>query len=341
MPVTSRYITVHAYIPDRAPTAQDFTMETRAVPEPREGQVLIEPVTFSVDPSTRNQLTGRPYFLPQVPLGAPISGPALGRIVASRHPDHHEADLVTGLMQWGDHSLWQEGDPGDFLKGLTTVDETLDKPTHMLGVYGIAGLTAYYGITQVARLQPGETIVVSSAAGAVGALAGQIAKIHGARVIGLTSSRAKRDLLTGHLGFDHALDYRANDFADRLRTLLPGGPDVYFDNVGGDLSQTVMSQMRRPARVVECGQIATYNDPDAAWKVNIAPIHINGLRFEGYTPLLFAHLDTQARRQLRHWVDTGQLDPMETELEGLDRLPHALSRLFTGINTGKILVTNG
>jgi NADPH-dependent curcumin reductase CurA len=189
-------------------------------------------------------------------------------------------------------------------------------------VYGINRLTAYYGIVEVGKPRPGETVLVSSAAGSVGSIAGQIAKILGARVIGLTSTQEKQDVLTGWLGFDAALDYRADDLAARLRELIPGGADVYFDNVGGNLSQIVMNQMRRPARIVECGQISTYERD--AWQVDISPIHLYGLRFEGFNPLLFADGDIQALTQLVEWVQTGKLIPLETEHTGLTELPVAL-----------------
>ena len=334
----SRFLTFESYLPDGTLDETFFKLGTRPVPRPEDGQVLLRPVGFSLDPAMRGQLSGRADFalVPPPAPGEALSGPAIGRVVESRHGDHAVGDLVSGVLDWADHAVWPR--PNDWM-GLTRVDPRFGKPSHAFGVYGINGVSAYFGIVEVARPRPGETVLVSAAAGSVGSLAGQIAKIHGARVIGLAGTADKRELLTSRLGFDATLDYRAADLADQLRELAPAGPDVYFDNVGGALSQLVMTQMRRPARVVECGQIATYNDSDAAWTVDIRAMHSNGLRFEGFTPALFLDEWPAAVDQLLAWVQDGRLVPLETELHGLESLPRALSGLFAGRNVGKMVVT--
>ena len=154
----------------------------------------------------------------------------------------------------------------------------------------------------------------------------------------MTSSKAKQDVLTEQLGFDAAVDYRADDFAEQLAALMPNGPDVYFDNVGGKISNIVMNQMRRPARIVECGQISTYGDGDGAWRVDVTPIHSNGLRFEGFNPALFMNEWQSAVLQLAEWVAAGKLKPLETKRTGLEALPGALSDLFQSKNVGKLIV---
>nr|WP_164843463.1 NADP-dependent oxidoreductase [Mycobacterium lepraemurium] len=205
-----------------------------------------------------------------------------------------------------------------------------------LGLLG--GLTAYTGMVHAAGVRSGETVVVSAAAGNVGSLAGQIAKIHGAHVIVLAGTLDKRQLLTGTLGFDAALDYHDDDLADQLHTAAPDGPNLYFDCVGGATSQTVMSIMHRPARVVVCGLISTY-DNDTAWTVNIKPLYAKGLTMQGFTPQQFPDALPDALDDLIDWVDTRQLIPLETERHGLNALPGAITGLFRGENTGKMIVS--
>jgi NADPH:quinone reductase len=187
------------------------------------------------------------------------------------------------------------------------------------------------------KRRSGRILNITSMGGLV-TFPGQIFKILGCRVIGMTSSQSKRDVLTQQLGFDAALDYRASDFSKQLAALAPTGPTIYFDNVGGQVSHTIMNQMRRPARIVECGQISTYDDPNGAWMVDIKPIHRNGLRFEGFTPLHFREQWMSAIHQLVEWVNSGQLLPLETELHGLESLSDALAGIFRGNNVGKMVV---
>lgn len=332
-----RFVTFDAYVPEGPAKASHFTIRQQEVPELAEGEVLLKPIVFSIDPALRGFITGsKDYFLPQYLPGTPMRGPAVARIVASRNSGYRAGGLVSGWFSWADYVVWPF--PNDWF-GLTLIDDSLGKPSHAVGVYGLPGLTAYFGIIHVGEVAAGQTVLVSSAAGSVGSIAGQIAKILGARVIGLASSQSKCDVLTQQLRFDAALVYRTPDFADKLATLLPRGPDIYFDNVGGAVSHVIMNQMRRPARVVECGQISTYEDADAAWMVDIKPIHQHGLRFEGFTPLLFQEEWPTARSRLVEWVGSRQLIPLETEYRGLESLPRALEGLFRGANVGKMIVT--
>jgi NADPH-dependent curcumin reductase CurA len=331
----NRFVTLAQPVQEGQLLASHFSLRDRDIPSIGDGQLLLRPIVFSVDPAMRGEITGwdmvgGAHHQP----GDPITGPGVGEVVQSRRPGYSAGDVVRATMDWADYSVWRPD--GDWY-GVTKVDPACGRPSNALGVYGINGLTAYYGMVEVGKPQPGETVLVSSAAGSVGSMAGQIAKILGARVIGLTSTREKQDVLTGRLGFDAALDYRADDLADQLHELIPGGADVYFDNVGGHLSQVVMNQMRRPARVVECGQISTYEGD--AWKVDISPIHLYGLRFEGFNPLLFADQDAQALAQLVEWVQTSKLIALETEHTGLAVLPVALEGIFRGSNVGKMIVT--
>jgi NADPH-dependent curcumin reductase CurA len=189
------------------------------------------------------------WFANQFPLGATVKGFAVEKVVESTISQDKKYDLVQGFLDWADYSVW-ENIPDFPVSGLKPVNPSIKKLSYALGVLDIVGLTAYFGIQEISKPKPGETILISSAAGGVGSIAGQIAKIQGAKVIGLTTTKEKLDTLVNKLGFDAALDYKSPDFANELKNLIPGGPDIYFDNVGGGLSQIIMNQMRRPARVL-------------------------------------------------------------------------------------------
>lgn len=335
----NRFLTFDAYVKQGPLTEQIFRLDEAPVPDISEGQMLLQSLAFSLDPFQRTLLQGgQGYFLPYHVPGRPIGGPGVARVVKSRNPAYAEGSIVSGWLDWAD---WTVSQQEANLVGFNAVNPAWGKLSHALHLYGITGLTAYFGIIEVGEVRAGQDVLVSSAAGAVGTVAGQIAKIRGARVIGLTSTDAKRDMLTHRLGFDAALDHRDPDLARKLLELMPTGPDVYFDNVGGHLSQTVMKLMRRPGRIVECGQISTYDDDAGSWMVDIKPIHGNGLRFEGFTPILFADKWPEAIADLSTWVADGRLDPIETEMTGLTSLPHALVSLLKGEGLGKMVVSIG
>lgn len=337
MPRTTRFVSLNRHLPTGPVEPGIFTIATRELPELKDGQLLLRPIVFSVDATLRGQLSGveGSYFLPQIPLGEAVTGIAVSEVVASRRPDHQPGDRMISQVDWADLSVWP---PRDSWLEPTPLDPRFRRPSHALSVFGLlGGLTAHTGIIAAGQVQAGETVVVSAAAGNVGSLAGQIARIRGAQVIGLAGSEQKRKILTEALGFDAALDYRSADLADQLRALAPDGPNLYFDSVGGAVSQTVMGVMRRPARVVVCGLISTY-DEDTAWTINIKPLYGNGLTLQGYTPLQFPDALPGALDDLIGWVEAGQLNPLETERHGLDALPGAIAGLFRGENIGKMVV---
>lgn len=203
------------------------------------------------------------------------------------------------------------------------------------------GMNAYFGTLEVARPKKGETIIISGAAGAIGSTVGQIAKILGAGVIGLAGSEEKIRWLQEELGFDLALNYKSPRLTEEIKAACPNGPDLYFDNVGGKTSQTVMWTMRHPARVIECGQISTYNDSDGGWLINIWPIHMNQLRLESFVGYSYAEFFPAGIAQLAYWIDRGKVKPQETEIEGLENAPQAFLGLFRGANVGKMVVKIG
>ena len=336
MSLTTRFITFDTYVPTGDIQPTDFVVREAPVPDLRDGEVLLQAIAFSLDPVNRIPISGKaaPRMSPH-PLGEPMRGPSVCRLIESRNRDYPVGSVVTGWTPWSNLAVWPFAN--DWM-GLTPFNDQFGKPSLALGVYGITGITAYLGISKVGEVCAGQTVLVSSAAGSIGSVAGQIAKIRGARVIGMTSTKEKRDVLVGQLGFDGALDYRAEDFAHQLELLMPNGPDVYFDNVGGRVSNIVMNRMRRPARIVECGQISTYGDGDGAWMMDITPIHANGLRFEGFNPALFKDEWPAAIAQLAKWVAEQKLKPLETVRTGLEALPGALADLFQGKNIGKMIV---
>jgi NADPH-dependent curcumin reductase CurA len=318
----------------------DFEIRSGDEPEIRDGEVLLATIALSVDPYLRSCMVGVDnFFLPQFELGQPIYSAGVARVLRSRLTGYDVGDLLSGTIDWADRSVWS---PSGRMIGpdatLRPVGPGVRKPSHALGALGLNGLTAFFGVLAVARPRRGETFLVSGAAGGVGSIAGQIAKIAGARVIGLAGTQEKRALLVERLGFDAALDYRSKELADELFALVPDGVDVYFDNVGGELSQTVMRTMTYPARVVECGQIATYDEEDGGWRVDIRPIHGGSLRFQSFTPVPFMEYAPGALAQLAHWMDTGKLVIIETEHTGLESAPRALVDLFRGGNIGKAVV---
>lgn len=333
---TARFVSLNQYVPTGPVKPDHFTVATRDVRDPREGEVVLRPLVFSLDPTVRGRLTGTDDF---VRLGEPITGAAVAEVLESRNPAVRSGDIVTGLaIEWAEVSIWPTADKRH-ADELTQVPQGVEKPSHAVGVFGImGGLTAYLGMVGAGQVQAGETVVVSAAAGSVGSVAGQIAKLRGATVIGLAGSEEKRRVLTERLGFAAALDYRAPDLAEQITRHAPHGPDLYYDNVGGPVSQTVMGLMRHPARVVECGQIATLDD-SAPLTIDTRPIIMNGLTLRGFTPLHYADMVPTALDELMRWVKCGELIPLETERRGLDALPVAFSGMLRGENIGKMVVT--
>ncbi|WP_209045505.1 MDR family NADP-dependent oxidoreductase [Rhizorhabdus histidinilytica] len=336
----NRFVTLNRHVAGGPVEETIFSLAEGTRPAPGDGEVLLRPLALSVDPYLRGQMTGiDTFYLPQFALGQPITSLGVGRVVESRHPGFAAGDLVQGVMQWADYSLWSGSDTLKGVGALGPVDPAIDKLSHALGVYGLNGMTALFGMVGVARPEPGDTVLVSGAAGGIGAVAGQIARILGARVIGLAGSQAKCDTLVRDLGFDAALNYRSATLADDLRQAMPRGPDIYFDNVGGAVSQAVMAMMRRHTRVVECGQISTYDDENGGWTVDIRPIHANGLIWESFTTAHFAEFYPGGLAQLIHWVRAGKIKILETEHRGLEAAPRAMVGLLRGENIGKMVVT--
>ena len=322
-------------------TTEHFSVRERPLPPLPDGGLLIQTLYLSVDPYMRGCMTGiSNYYMTQFALTDPLWSMGVGKVLESRDPAFSTGDLVLGALDWTPAMVWDPTKTAGRALGsvLQRITPSRVAPSHYLGALGTTGITAFFGVLDVARPQPGETFLVSSAAGGVGSIAGQIAKLRGATVYGLTSAKEKRNVLTERLGFEAALDYRSPTLAEELRELMPTGPDIYFDNVGGQLANTVMWQMRQPARVVECGQISTYNDDDGGWKVDVRPIHMMGLSYAGFNPGLYADSYPGAVAQLEHWIHTGAIVALETEHHGFDAIVPAFLDMMGGGNIGKTII---
>ena len=312
----------------------DFALHEEPRPPVAPGQFLVRTLYVSVDPAMRGWMTEDPDYVPPMPLGSVMQAPALGQVVESRHDDYRPGDFVSGILGWQDYYLSDGRGPAP----LSTFEPVHPLPLY-LGVLGGTGLTAYFGMREVARPKEGETVVVSGAAGATGSIAAQIAKIGQCRVIGVAGGAAKCRWLTAELGLDAAIDYKSDNVDARLADLCPGGVDVYFDNVGGPTLASVLDCMNRWGRVALCGMISGYNaDTPAPGPANLFRLITRRVRMEGFLVPDYAPRFKEARRQLSAWLATGVLRSREDVREGFEHIPGTFLDLFRGANTGKLMV---
>ncbi|MBX6353202.1 MAG: NADP-dependent oxidoreductase [Thermoflavifilum sp.] len=319
--------------PHGMPMADDFAIVEGPVPEPAEGEMLIRTLYLSVDPYMRGRMNDARSYVPPFALNEVVEGGVIGQVVASRHTAYRAGDIVVGTLGWADYNL-SDG------RGLRRLDPSAAPITAALGVLGMPGLTAYVGTLDIGRVQTGETFVVSAAAGAVGSVAGQIAKIHGCRVVGIAGSDEKCRWVTEELGFDAAVNYRAaGSLVAALREACPNGVDVYFDNVGGDVTDAVLPLLNDFARIALCGQIALYNleKPDMGPR-NWSYLLIHRATLQGFIVRDHAHRAGQAYADLARWIQEGRIRWREHIVEGLENTIDAFLGLFRGDNIGKQLV---
>jgi NADPH-dependent curcumin reductase CurA len=311
---------------------EDFRWAEGPIPSPKSGEFLVRNLWLSVDPTQFGWLTHDSY-VPMIPLGAVVRAGGAGQVVDSRHPRFQKGELVTGMVSWQDYLL-SDG------TGLTSVRKIPPgvSPPLALSLFGTTGLTAYFGVTDIGKVQASETFVVSSAAGAVGSIAGQIAKILGARVIGIAGGRTKCDWLLHEAGFDGAIDYRSEAVGARLSEFCPNGIDVYFDNVGGTTLDDVLSRINLRARIVICGAISSYVSQSYPPLKNYVALLTKRGRMEGFIILDYADRFSEAVPVLAKWLTQGRLKQKLDIVEGLENAPKALARLFSGENFGKQLV---
>ena len=322
--------------PTGEPTREDFELEAAAVPEPGPGEVLVRTRYMSVDPYMRGRMRDADSYADPWAVGEPMRARCVGEVVESNHRDLTAGETVTGNLYWSEYAAVD----GDDLEPVDTGDLPVSTA---LGVLGMPGRTAYVGTVDVGRVEPGDTVVVSAAAGAVGSVAGQIARVAGCRVVGITGTEEKADWLTGELGFDAAIDYRAaDDLAGAVGEACPRGVDLYFENVGGEVSDAVTGHLADYSRVAVCGKIALYNREDG--EVTRGPRRLHQrtrTRVEGFIVSDHAHRFEHIGDRLRRWVAEEEIRYRETVTEGIEDAPEAFLGLFEGANVGKQLVRVG
>ncbi len=313
--------------PHGMPTAENFRLEETPIPEPGDGEALVRTLWLSVDPYMRWAIRGD-----RTNVGEVVTAEVVGEVAATRSPAVAVGQIVVGRIGWQAYGAIAADQ-------LRVIDPTIAPIQTGVGILGMPGLTAYFGLLEVGRPRPGETVLVSGAAGAVGSAVGQIAAIKGCRAVGIAGTEAKCHHLTQDLGFDAAINYRADDLSTALKRACPDGVDVYFDNVGGRILDMVLQHLRMYARVVLCGFISQYNleEPEVVPRHSV-PLALACARMEGFFANDYFDRQDPALRELAGWIDAGRLKYREDIVEGLENAPAAFLGLFTGANVGKALV---
>jgi hypothetical protein len=321
--------------PEATVTDDCFELVEGPVPDPGPGEVLVRVLWLSFDPAQRGWLNDVPSYVPPVAIGEPMRAYGVGEVVESNHPQFTTAELVYGFVGWQDYVA---GDPGAGGLELTVLPPELPDPKLALGPVGVNGLTAYFGMVEVARVAPGDVVLVTAAAGATGSVAGQIARLSGAaKVIGTAGSSEKRAWVVDVAGFDDCLDHYEGKLFRRLAAPAPEGYDVVFDNVGGELLDAAIGNVAVHGRIALCGSISTGYRPERpeVGLRNYQLLTTRRARMEGFLLSDFADRFDEARAQLLGWISAGDLRTTEDVVEGLERAPATLRRLFEGRNLGK------
>jgi len=317
------------------PKPSDFRIEEYPVPAPGDGQLLLRTIWLSLDPYMRGRMSDAASYAAPVQIGEVMEGGTVSEVIASNNAAFKKGDVVLSRAGWQTHAL-SDG------RGLTKIDPQIAPISTAVGVLGMPGMTAYTGLLEIGRPQPGETVVVAAASGAVGSAVGQIAKIKGARAIGIAGGKEKCDYVKSELGFDECLDHRDPDLAARLKDACPKGIDVYFENVGGAVFDAVFPLLNNFARVPVCGLIAHYNDTETKppkWASSLMRATLTRrLTFRGFIVTDFAGRQADFLRDMAQWVREGKVKYKEFVTEGLDRAPGAFMGLLKGANFGKQLV---
>ncbi|MCA1452410.1 NADP-dependent oxidoreductase [Bradyrhizobium sp. BRP22] len=320
------------------PKPSDFRLEEYAAPEPGAGQVLLRTIWLSLDPYMRGRMSDGPSYAQPVPVGGVMEAGTVSEVIASNNPGFAKGDIVLSRAGWQTHAL-SDG------KGLTKIDPKLAPISTAVGVLGMPGMTAYTGLLDIGKPQAGETVVVAAASGAVGSAVGQIARIKGARAVGIAGGKDKCDFVKNELGFDECLDHRDPDLAAKLKEACPKGIDVYFENVGGAVFEAVFPLLNPFARVPVCGLIAHYNDTESKapkWAATMMrAILTKRLTFRGFIVSDFAARHSDFLRDMSQWVREGKVKYKEFVTEGLENAPEAFMGLLKGANFGKQLVRVG
>ncbi len=319
------------------PTRANWEFTTEPVREPDAGGVLVKTLSVSLDPAMRGWMNEGKSYIPPVGIGEVMRAGGVGVVVASKNPAYAVGDPVKAGVGIQSYCLIPES---DFKRrDLGKIDLTLGSPTQWLNVLGMPGMTGYFGLKDVGLPQAGQTLVVSGAAGAVGQTVGQLGKIYGLRVIGIAGGPAKCEWVVRELGFDACIDYKSEPLKDRLRELCPDGVDIYFDNVGGDILDTVLTRITRKARIVICGAISQYNNTSAPrGPSNYMSLLVHRARMEGMVVFDYADRYGEAVAEMSGYLKSGRMKSKEDVVHGLETFPDTLLKLFNGENFGKLVL---
>lgn len=319
--------------PIGTPTLKNFRFEDITLPKIVEGEVLLQGLYYSVDPYMRGRMNDTKSYISPFQLDEPIEGGVIAKVLASKAKNIKVGDIVLGKLPWRIQTVASENE-------LQKIDPTLAPLTYYLGVLGMPGLTAYFGLLDIGKPKTGETVVISGAAGAVGVVVGQIAKIMGCKVFGITGSDKKKEMLTNVFGFDNAINYKTNtNMKATISHLCPRGVDIYFDNVGGEISDAVIRNINFHSRIPLCGQISLYNSIEFPVGPRIQPMLIRrSVLMKGFIVTDYKSRFPEAMHELSKWVKEGKMKYTETIIQGFDHLPNALLGLFNGENIGKMIV---
>ena len=309
-------------------------LESEAVPDLADGEALVRVRYLSIDPTIRTWMDDVPSYLPPIQIGEVVRSGGVGEVIDSRSGAYTPGQLLFGMTGWQDYVVVDAGE-----RAMQVLPDGVP-PGMAIGILGVTGMTAYFGITDVGQVKAGDVVVVSGAAGATGSAAGQIAKIKGAKkVVGIAGGAEKCAFIVDELGFDDAIDYKNDTVAGRLRKTCPDGIDLYFDNVGGSILNDCLGQLAQRGRVVLCGAISTYNsDGPPPGPSNYLTLLVNRGRMEGFIILDYLDRFPAAQMEVAGWIAEGKIKSSEHIVEGLEHAPDALNLLFSGGNTGKVIV---
>jgi NADPH:quinone reductase len=315
------------------PSSDNFRIEKTVLNELKDNEVLLKSWYISVDPYMRGRMNSAKSYAASWDVDKPIGGGVVAKVMESKSKSILVGDVVTGTLPWATYSI-------EKTENLRKVDIKKTPPGYYLGILGMPGFTAYVGMTEICKPQKGETVVVSGAAGAVGIVAGQIAKVKECRVIGIAGSDEKCRLLKGQFGYDEAINYKTSkSIRKELASLCPEGIDVYFDNVGGEITEAVAANLDFHARIALCGQISQYNNAKPYFGYSILPhLLTRSVMLQGFIVSNYSDRFGEALSNLTQWLDEGKLRYTETIIEGFDKLPEAFLGLFSGKNQGKMLI---
>jgi NADPH-dependent curcumin reductase CurA len=323
--------------PVGTPTRDNWAFTSEPVSEPATGGVLVKTLALSLDPAMRGWMNDAKSYIPPVGIGEVMRAGGIGKVIASHNPKFAVGDLVSAGLGVQDYMLI----PEDQIKrsGMFRIDPRLGTMGQWLNVLGMPGMTGYFGLMDVGMPKPGETVVVSGAAGAVGQTVGQLAKIKGCRVVGIAGGRAKCDWVVNELGFDACIDYKAGNVKAALKEHCPKGVDIYFDNVGGEILDDVLARLARGARIIICGAISQYNNTTPVQgPKNYLSLLVNRARMEGIVVFDYADRFPIAVGELAGYLKDGRMKSREDVVQGLETFPEALVKLFTGENFGKLVL---